>query len=69
MQHLQYPSLHAGVRFLQVDKVVAVGSFPGIFSVRFEDGTSIQTTLELWDALHSTVRAGIVSAQTEAVAS
>lgn len=64
-----YPSINASVRLLQIDKVVAVDGFPGVFSVRFEDGTSIQTTAELWDALDASVRAGIASAQAEAVAS
>ncbi|MGV0634462.1 hypothetical protein ABQE69_09195 [Mycolicibacillus trivialis] len=68
MSGTDYPSIQS-LTWLRVESVHAIRSRPGLFSVRLADGTSITTTAEQYDEFDASVRAGIASAQAEAVAS
>lgn len=56
-----YPSIQS-LTWLRVESVIAVRNYPGQFSVRLADGTSIMTTAEQWAVFDAAVRAGMASA-------
>ena len=61
MSGTDYPSIQS-LTWMRVESVHAIHNYPGLFSVRLADGTSITTTAEQWAVVDAAVRAGMASA-------